>query len=147
MFAYLEGLHDQWLREVRGALVPACEAGAGIWLRWWAIDYLETGFQRRFDREQRAVLSLEPQLTAAQTRHLWAAGELMRQLLQSLGHRVGLCQQGEQFSAFGLTLMKALEYWCQQVEETLGRLPWGDVPPESRALFEIITYDEAIQGG
>jgi hypothetical protein len=147
MLAYLDGLHDQWLREVRGALDPARNAEAGIWVRWWAIEYLETGFQRRFEREQRAVHSLQPRLTAAQTGHLWAAGELVRQLLQSLGYRVGLCQQGEQFSAFGSTLMNALEHWCQQVEETLGRVPWGDVPPESRALFETITYDEATHGG
>lgn len=147
MLAFLEGMHDQWLREVRGALDPAREESAGIWLRWRAIEYLETGFKRRFERERRAVFSLHGRLTGAQASHLWAGGELMVQLLESLGHRVGLCQRGEQFASVALTVMNALEYWCRQVEEALGRVRWGDVPSESRALFEMITYDEATHGG
>lgn len=95
MLAYLEGLHDQWLQEVRSVLNPAREEDAGIWLRWRAIEYLETGFQRRFERERRAVFSLHGRLTSGQASHLWAAGELLAQLLESLGRRVGLCQRGE----------------------------------------------------
>jgi len=147
MLAFLEGMHDQWLREVRGALDPAREEAAGIWLRWRAIEYLETGFKRRFERERRAVFTLHGRLTGAQASHLWAGGELLAQLLESLGHRVGLCQRGEQFSSLTLTVMSALEYWCRQVEDALGRVRWGDVSPESRRLFELITYDEVVHGG
>lgn len=147
MLAYLQGLHDQWLKEVRRVLEPACDEEAGLWLRWRAIEYLETGFQRRFERERRAVLSLHIRLTSAQASHLWAASELLTQLLDGLGRRVGLCQHGEQFTAVALTVMSALEYWCRQVEEALGRVRWGDVSPESRHQFEVISYDEAIQGG
>jgi hypothetical protein len=43
--------------------------------------------------------------------------------------------------------MNALQYWCRQVEDALGRVRWGDVSPESRRLFEMITYDELILGG
>lgn len=43
--------------------------------------------------------------------------------------------------------MNALEYWCRQVEETLGRVRWGELSPQSRHLFEVITYDEKTQGG
>jgi hypothetical protein len=43
--------------------------------------------------------------------------------------------------------MNALEYWCGQVEEALGGVRWGHVPPESRNLFETITYDPAAHGG
>ena len=147
MLAFLEGMHDQWLQEVRGALDPAREEAAGIWLRWRAIEYLETGFKRRFERERRAVFTLHGRLTGAQASHLWAGGELLAQLLESLGHRVGLCQRGEQFSSLTLTVMSALEYWCRQVEDALGRVRWGDVSPESRRLFELITYDEVVHGG
>jgi hypothetical protein len=147
MLAFLEGMHDQWLREVRGALDPAREEAAGIWLRWRAIEYLESGFKRRFERERRAVFSLHGRLTGSQASHLWAGGELLVQLLESLGHRVGLCQRGEQFSSLTLTVMSALEYWCRQVEDALGRVRWGDVSPESRRLFELITYDEVVHGG
>jgi len=147
MLAFLEGMHDQWLQEVRGALDPAREEAAGIWMRWRAIEYLETGFKRRFERERRAVVSLHGRLTGAQASHLWAGGELLAQLLESLGHRVGLCQRGEQFSSLTLTVMSALEYWCRQVEDALGRVRWGDVSPESRRLFELITYDEVVHGG
>ena len=147
MLAFLEGMHDQWLREVRGALDPAREEAAGIWMRWRAIEYLETGFKRRFERERRAVFTLHGRLTGAQASHLWAGGELLVQLLESLGHRVGLCQRGEQFSSLTLTVMSALEYWCRQVEDALGRVRWGDVSPESRRLFELITYDQVVHGG
>jgi len=142
MLAFLEGTHDQWLQEVRRVLDPASYEGAGIWLRWRALEYLETGFKRRLERERRAVFSLHGRLTGSQASHLWAAGELLVQLLESLRHRVGLCQQGEQFTSLALTLMNALEYWCRQVEESLGRVQWGDVSPESRRLFEVITFDE-----
>jgi hypothetical protein len=143
MLAYLGGMHDQWLQEVRSVLDPAREEAAGVWLRWRALEYLETGFKRRFERERRAVFSLHGRLTGPQASHLWAGGELLVQLLESLGHRVGLCQRGEQFSSLALTVMNALEYWCRQVEDALGPVRWGDVSPESRRLFETITFDEA----
>lgn len=142
MLAFLEGTHDQWLREVRDVLDPATHQGAGVWLRWRAMEYLETGFRRRFERERRAVISLQGRLTAAEAGHLWAAGELLVQLLESLPHRVGLCQREEQFASVARTVTSALEYWCRQVEEALGRVRWGDVPPEARGLFEVITFDE-----
>jgi hypothetical protein len=147
MLAYLEGLHDQWLTEVRGALEPACEEHTGIWLRWRAIEYLETGFHRRLERERRAVDARHSRFTPAHAGHLWAAGELLAQLLESLGRRVGLCQHEQEFTAVALTVLQALAYWCQQVEEALGRVRWGELSPEARHLFEVITYDEAMHGG
>jgi hypothetical protein len=147
MLAYLGGIHDQWLQEVRRVLDPAREEAAGIWLRWRAIEYLETGFKRRFERERRAVFSLHGRLSGEQASHLWAGGELVVQLLNGMGQRVGLCQRAEQFSSLALTVMNALEYWCRQVEDALGPVRWGDVSPESRLLFEMITYDDVILGG
>lgn len=147
MLPYLEGLHDQWLREVGDVLEPARDDEAGIWLRWRAIEYLVTGFRRRFERERRAVFSLHGRMSGTQTSHLWAAGELLAQLLESLGHRVGLCQRTEQFCSLAFTLMNALDYWCRQVEEALGRVRWGDVSSQSRHLFEVITFDETTLGG
>jgi hypothetical protein len=147
MLAYLGGMHDQWLQEVRGVLDPARDEQAGTWLRWRAMEYLETGFKRRFERERRAVFSLHGRLSGPQASHLWAGGELLVQLLESLGHRVGLCQRGKQFSSLALTVMNAVEYWCRQVEDALGPVRWGDVSPESRGLFETITYDPASHGG
>jgi hypothetical protein len=146
MRAFLEGSHDQWLQEVRRVLDPATDEAAGIWLRWRALEYLETGFSRRFVRERRAVLSLHGRFTDAQASHLWAAGELMARLLESLHHRVGLCQRGEEFTALALTLITALEHWWRQVEEVLGPVAWEEVSPESRGLFEIINFDEADHG-
>lgn len=147
MRGFLEGMHTLWLQEVRGALDPARGETAGIWLRWRAIEYLQTGFKRRFEREREAVFSLHERLTGEQAGHLWAGGELVDQVLQSVGHRVGLCQRAEEFSPLALTLMSALEYWCRQVEQALGPVRWGGVAPESRRLFELITYDAVIHGG
>ena len=91
MLVFLEGTHEQWLQQVRGVLGPAGAEGAGMWVRWYAIEYLEMGFKRRFERERRAVFSLHWRLTGAQASHLWA--------------------------------------------------------PESRGLFEVITFDEASHRG
>ncbi len=85
MQSFLAGTHDRWLDEARRVLDPARDPSAGTWLRWRAIEYLETGFRRRFERERRAVESLRERLTAAQARHLWAAGELLTQVLEGLG--------------------------------------------------------------
>jgi hypothetical protein len=67
--------------------------------------------------------------------------------MNGMGGRVGLCQHGEQFSSLALIVMNALEYWCRQVEDALGPVRWGDVSPQSRSLFEMITYDDVILGG
>ena len=62
MLAFLQGLHERWLREVRGILDPARQDGAGLWIRWRAIQYLESGFARRFERERRACQQVEDAL-------------------------------------------------------------------------------------
>ena len=147
MRPYLAGLHEQWREEVRRVLDPAREEGAGIWRRWWALEYLQGGFRRRFERERRAVFSLHIRLTPDQAGHLWAGAELITQLLGGLPHRVGLCQCDSDFASVALTLAGAIEYWCYQVEDALGPVRWGDVPPESRGLFETITFDEVLIGG
>jgi hypothetical protein len=146
MLPYLQGTHEQWLQEVRSVLDPTRSEGAGIWLRWRAIDYLETGFRRRFDGERRAVSSLHGRLSSREAAHLWVAGELVAQLLENLRHQVGLCHRAQQFSSLALTLMNAVEYWCQEVEESLGPVRWGEVVPDSRVLFETITYDAVTLG-
>jgi hypothetical protein len=104
------------------------------------MQYLTTGFTRRFQRERRAVASLHGHLTGAQASHLWAAGELITQLLER--HDVGLCHRVGEFGALTLHLLNAVDYWCQQVEEALGPVRWGDVPTESRRLLEVISFDE-----
>jgi hypothetical protein len=146
MLAFLQGLHERWLQEVRGILEPARQDEAGLWIRWRAIQYLGAGFARRFERERRAVISLHGHLTGAQPSHLWAAGELLTQLLERLDDLVGLCHRAEEFSAVTLNLLSALEYWCQQVEEALGAVRWGKVSAESRHLFEVISEDDLVQG-
>ena len=146
MLAFLHGTHEQWLQEVRSVVDPTRSEGAGIWLRWRAIDYLEAGFKRRFERERGAVYSMHGQLTGPQASHLWVAGELVTQLLENMRHQVGLCHRAEQFASLAVTLMTALEYWCREVEEALGPVRWGEVAPDSRVLFETITYDETTLG-
>jgi hypothetical protein len=146
MLGFLQGQHERWLREVRGILDPARDVEAGLWIRWRAIQYLDTAFARRFDRERRAVISLHTRLTGAQASHLWAAGELLTQLLGSLNHLVGLCHRAEEFSAVTLSVLTASEYWCQQVEDALGAVRWGEVSAECRHLFEVISDDDLMQG-
>lgn len=146
MLAFLHGQHGRWLEEVRRVLDPAREDDAGVWLRWRAIQYLKIGFARRFERERRAVISLHGHLTAAQASHLWAAGELLTQLLGRLAYQVELCHRVDAFAAVALNVLNGLEYWCQQVEEALGPVPWGRVSAESRQLFEVMSDDDLVNG-
>jgi predicted DNA repair protein MutK len=146
MLPFLQGLHQRWIEEVRRVLDPARANDAGLWMRWRAIQYLKASFTRRFVREQRAVMNLHSQLTGTQATHLWAAGELLTQLLANLSPEIGLCHRQTEFATTSLTILDALEYWCQQVEEALGGVRWGKVSPESRHLFEVITWDEEVEG-
>jgi hypothetical protein len=146
MLAYLQGLHQRWLQEVRWMVDPARRGDAGVWMRWRAIQYLATSFTRRFERERRAVISLHDHLTGAQAGHLWVAGELITQLVDRLESLVGMCHRAEEFSAVTLKVLTALEYWCQQVEDALGPVRWGEVSPESRHLFEVIPEDYLVEG-
>jgi hypothetical protein len=147
MRAYLAGLHDQWREEVRSVLDPARAEAAGTWRRWRALEYLQGGFKRRFERERGAVFSLHDRMTGDQASHLWVGGELLTQLLDTLPLRIGLSQSDTAFVSVMLAIANALEYWCRQVEDTLGPVRWGDVSAESRALFETITYDPILLGG
>jgi hypothetical protein len=92
------------------------------------------------------VASLHDRLTPAQATHVWAAGELLSQLLARLDQSVGLCHRREQFEAMVLSLVTALEYWCRQVEDSLGPVRWGTVPLEARHLFEVISDDGLAEG-
>jgi hypothetical protein len=144
MLAFLQGQHERWLQEVREILDSTRQDEAGPWIRWRAIQYLEGGFARRFERERQAVVSLHDHLTGAQASHLWAAGELLTQLLGRLNDLVGLCHRAYEFSAVALNVLTALEYWCQQVEDALGPVRWGTVSPESRHLFEVISEEDLV---
>jgi isopentenyl phosphate kinase len=59
---------------------------------------------------------------------------------------VGLCHHAKEFASLAVTLLSALEYWCREVEESLGPVRWGDVSSESRVLFETISYDDTMLG-
>jgi hypothetical protein len=146
MLPFLQGVHERWLREVRSMVDPARQEDAGVWIRWRAIRYLTTSFARRFERERQAVVSLHDHLTGAQAGHLWAAGELLTQLLGRLESRTGLPHLSAEFSGATLNLLTALEYWCQQVDDALGPVRWGEVPSQSRHLFEVITEDDLVEG-
>lgn len=90
------------------------------------------------------MFSMHDRLTGEHAGHLWAAGELLAQLLENLRHHVGLCHHAEQFSSLALTFMNALEYWCHEVEEALRPVRWGEVAAQSRVLLETITCDELM---
>lgn len=146
LLGHFREVHTCWLKEVRGVLEIARRADAGTWTRWSAIQYVNTGFLNRFERERVAVDSLHQELDGSQRARLWAAAELIAALRWQLDHLVGACHRAAEFATVTLKLEAALEHWCREVEAALGRLTWSEVPEDSRQLLLAIDDQENTHG-
>jgi hypothetical protein len=135
MLPLLEQIHAAWLEELTELVRPTQQVDPGVWTRWNVIRYLETTFAQRLAREREALADIPRHLTASETTTLWALGELLDLESQHLHHLVGLCQHRTEFTIFAGKLLETLEHWCHANEEELGRVPWSQVPEQSRELL------------
>lgn len=131
----LEREHRQWIQEVVAALEPASRPDAGTWARWNALQYLQTTFPARLDKERRMVSGMDADLTEEQREILWALGELLDALRQQLDHLIGLCHHAGQFSQVTDKIVAALRRWCRAVEDGLGPLSVAIMPRQSREVL------------
>jgi hypothetical protein len=139
----LAQLHQGIRRELDGALLAACTPDAGPWDRWGAVRLLEAELRPRLRAERElvhAVLNGAPPAVAEQ---LWSLGEL----LEALGHR--LCELGRtghrspEFVRTGDKYRLAVEYWCRAVENAVGNVARGVVPPQLLDRIESMAFSAA----
>ncbi|HUF36328.1 MAG TPA: hypothetical protein VMN37_10285 [Gemmatimonadales bacterium] len=143
---WLEEVHGAWMQEVLGVIDAARATGAGIWVRWGAVRYLDGSFAGRLQRSRGALERLRPHLAADAAARLWAVGELLDQLRYQLDRVVALHQTGDEFSALAVKFLRALGCWCREVEQALGGIEWTALPHAARAEVERLGEEEQAIG-
>jgi hypothetical protein len=133
------------MQEVLGVIDAARVNGAGIWVRWGAVRYLNTTFTDRLSQTRAALERLRPHMADDAAARLWAVGELLEQLRASLDRAVALHQSAEDFSAIALKFLRALGCWCREVEQALGAHEWTALPQAAQAeVARMAGEDRAI---
>lgn len=146
LLSYLRRLHTEWREEVREVLEPARHPGAGIWIRWGAVRYLQTSFAHRLGRELAAVNLVRGCLSPTQENRLWALSQLLDLLGSHAEHQMGLCQRGVEFTGIAERMLRALDSWCEEVEQDVGHLRWDDLSEDSRRAFAAVAGEAPAHG-
>ena len=146
LLPFLREIHADWREEARAVLEPARHPGAGIWIRWTAVRYLNTAFSERLTRELAALNCVRGCLGSAQENRLWALSELLDLLGTHAEYQTGLCQREAEFAGIAERLLRALDLWCGEVEQDLGHLRWDDLTEDSRRAFTAIASEAQTHG-
>lgn len=146
LIVYLGMIHAEWLLEMRGVLDAAQRPGAGTWIRWSAIHYVDTVFSARFEQEREVVERLRLEVGAGHAGGPWVGAEFLAILRWQLDHLVGVCPRAEEFSTMTLKLLSAIDHWCHEVEDALGQLTWDDLSDEARRLLASLAGEAVPQG-
>ena len=146
LLPFLRQVHADWRDEARTVLEPARHPGAGIWIRWTAVRYLNTAFSERLTRELAALNGVRACLGAKQENRLWALSELLELLGTHAEYQTGLCQREAEFAGIADRLLRALDLWCEEVEQDLGHLRWDDLTEDSRRAFSAIASEAQTHG-
>ncbi|HYC31352.1 MAG TPA: hypothetical protein VEB59_03635 [Gemmatimonadales bacterium] len=139
---WLEEVHGAWMQEVLGVMEAARVTGAGIWVRWGAVRYLNDEFVKRLRRARSALDRLRPWYPDRAAARLWALGELMEQLRLQLDRSVALHQGAGEFGLLAVKLLRALGCWCREVEEALGPIEWESLPRAGRVEIDRLAPEE-----
>lgn len=129
---WLEQLHGAWMQEVLGVIDAARATGAGVWVRWGAVRYLDSTFAGRIQQSRAALERLRPHLVGEASGRLWAVGELLEQLRSQIDRTVALHQSSDEFSAVAVKFLRALGCWCREVEQALGPVELHALPDPAR---------------
>jgi hypothetical protein len=134
----LAGFHRQVRRELDTALLAACEPAAGVWDRWGAVRLLDTEIRPCLRAERDLVEAAIRGVPSPAVERLWALGELLEALGRRLCDLGRLAQGGAEFLRTAEKYRLAFDYWCREVDDSIGRLGRDTVPAAlSRRLEEI----------
>lgn len=146
LLPFLRQVHADWREEARVVLEPARHPGAGIWIRWTAVRYLDTSFSERLTRELSALNCVRGCLDSAQENRLWALSELLDLLGTHAEYQTGLCQRETEFAGIADRLLRALDLWCEEVEQDIGHLHWEDLTEDCRRAFSAVASESQTHG-
>jgi hypothetical protein len=136
LVAALQHAHGEWRKDVDEALDSVRAPEAGIWERWTAARYLVDQFGPRLDREQHILIALADRLPAQEAKHVWALGELLQFLCRHLCELGTMPQCGPAFAVGVTKLIRALDFWCAEVEASVEAAAAGGLPPGAAEEFE-----------
>lgn len=105
-----------WCDEVAAAVAPARSPDASVWERSRAVRELERVLVPRFREERARVAGLDELMDRRTRDRVWATGELLELLYQSLVEEVRLPLRGARFAAELDALLRALDRWCEETE-------------------------------
>ncbi len=132
----LQRAHREWRKEVGEALARVRMPEAGVWERWAAVRYLMDDFGPRLDREAHILTGMADRLLAEYSGHVWALGELLQFLCYHLCELGPMPQCGPAFADAVTKLIRALDFWCAEVEGALEAAEAGGLGPEAIGDFE-----------
>ena len=131
----LTPIHDDWMADADGFLVPITDPNATFWERWAAVRYAGDLFQERFKLEEAFLKELHPFLTPELNERLWMQvdrlGRLHRDLIY-LAHERGSARE---LAHKARELLEALRLWYAEIELALTATRESDLGVEGARLL------------
>ncbi len=126
----LAHLHRHMRRELDAVLLAACGPSAGVWDRWGAVRLLDSELRPCLRAERDLVDRVIQSLPPASAEHLWTLGELLEALGRRLCELGRLAQGGADFVRAAEKYRLAFEYWCREVEGSIGPVDRDAAPAD-----------------
>jgi len=132
----LRDAHWEWRKEVEDSLDQVRMPETGVWERRAAVGYLMEQFVPRLERETHILTDMADRLPAAQSGHIWALGELLQFLCRHLCDLGTMPQYGPAFADGVTKLVRALHFWCAEVDEAIRTVEQDEVGCEATREFD-----------
>jgi hypothetical protein len=134
--ASLQQAHWEWRKEVGEALARVRGPEAGVWERSAAVHYLMDQFAPRLEREAHVLTAVGDLLPADQSGRVWALGELLQFLCHHLCELAAMPQCGPAFATAVTKLIRALDFWCMEIEAGVRAAESAGLPSVVKEEFE-----------
>jgi len=131
----LRDAHWEWRKEVEDALEQVRMPETCVWGRLAAVRYLTDQFLPRLERETQILTGMAHLLPAAQSGHIWALGELLQFLCRHLCELATMPQCGPAFADGVTKLLRALHFWCAEVDEAIKEIEQDELGAEAAREF------------